>query len=257
MFYAETPCNPLVRITDLAAVGAICTAQKEARALKGQHAYLVVDATFASPYHCRCLAIAGVDVVLHSATKYLGGHSDLTAGAVSSNDLDFLEQLGGLSKVLGCILSGYEASLLARGLKTLDVRMQRHNTNAMQIAEFLNTHPAIEIVHYPGLLGHPDHALAQQQMRNGFGAMIAFEVKGGLDIGKEVVSNLRLINLAVSLGSVESLVCHPASMTHAALSPEARALAGISDGLIRFSVGLENASDLIRDLQQALALAMM
>jgi methionine-gamma-lyase len=250
VFYAETPCNPLVRITDLSALGELSLSTSRRLNKK---TYVVVDATFASPYHCRALEIPGVDISLHSATKYMGGHSDLTAGAVSSKDEKFLSELGGVSKITGGILSAFEAALLCRGLKTLDVRMQRHNENAMAIAQFLQSHPRVEVVHYPGLHSHPDHALAKRQMRNGFGAMIAFEVKGGLEAGKAVVSHLRLINLAVSLGSVESLIIHPPSTTHEALGKEARQRAGINDGLIRFSVGIESAADLIRDLEQALA----
>lgn len=260
MLYAETPCNPLVRLTDIEYLGALANETFDTRCKGGANpalskCYVVIDATFGTPYHHQLLKVPGVFAVLHSATKYMGGHSDITAGCVSSNNKEFITKLGKTLKLVGGILSPFEAMLLARGLKTLDVRMSRHNENAMKIATYLSTHSSIDVVHYPGLPSHPDHALAKKQMKNGFGGMIAFEVKGGLEAGKAVVENLGLITLAVSLGSVESLMCHPASMTHIMLPKKDRESAGIKDGLVRFSVGIENADDLIADLGNALAKA--
>lgn len=213
---------------------------------------LVIDGTFGTPYHSQFLKYSGVSIVINSATKYLGGHSDITAGCISCNDHNLMEKIANTAKLCGGILSPFEAGLLLRGIKTLDVRMRQHNENAMKVATFLSSHPKIKRVHYPGLSTHPDHVLAKKQMRNGFGGMIAFEVEGGLETGKTFVENLRLITLAVSLGSVESLVCHPASMTHAMVSKEERHKAEITDGLVRMSIGIEHADSLIEDLERAL-----
>jgi len=196
-----------------------------------------------------------VDVSLHAATKYLGGHSDLTAGCVSSNDADLLSQLAKTQKLLGSTLAAFDAAMLMRGLKTLDVRMERHGYNAFNLARFLAQHELVQAVHYPGLETHPDHLLAKKMMKKGFGGMISFEIKGGLEAGKAVVEHLKLINLAVSLGSIESLMCHPATMTHVMLPDDKRRDAGIPDGLIRFSVGIEHVNDLVQDLAQALEYA--
>ncbi|CAF1109703.1 unnamed protein product [Didymodactylos carnosus] len=248
VLYAETPCNPTMRVTDLYSLGQLSMKY-------GQQIKVVVDGTFATPYHTRALNIPGIDIIIHSATKYLGGHSDLTAGCVSSNDKSFLSKLTKTMKLFGCILSAYDGMLLMRGIKTLDVRMQRHNENAQYIAEYLSTHPFIDVVHYPGLTTHPDHVIAKRQMNNGFGGMISFEVKGGAEAGRAVVEHLKLINLAVSLGSIESLICHPASMTHGMVPSEVRINAGIKDGLIRFSIGIEDKEDIKKDLDQALEYA--
>jgi len=244
--YAESPCNPTMRLTDLYALGDLAIQRG---------VFLVVDATFATPYHVQVLSIPGVSVSLHAATKYLGGHSDLTAGCVSSNDEALLSRLAKTQKIIGSTFAAFDSAMLMRGLKTLDVRMERHSYNALNIARFLAQHPLIERVHYPGLETHPDHLLAKKMMRHGFGGMISFEVKGGLEAGKAVVQNLKLINLAVSLGSIESLMCHPATMTHVMLPEAARRAAGIPDGMIRFSVGIEHVQDLISDLSQAIEFA--
>ena len=253
LLYAETPANPTMRLTDLEALGALAL---EARAQSDDTAggvSVVVDGTFATPYHVRPLQqFPGVDAVIHAGTKYFGGHSDITAGTVSSNDSSLLQALGKASKLFGGPLAPFDAFLLARGLKTLDVRMARHAENAMEVARFLDTHPLVDAVFYPGLESHPDHALAQRQFRNGFGGMVSFDVAGGEAAGKRFVESVRLVNLAVSLGGVESLVEHAASMTHTMVPADERREAGITDGLIRLSVGLESAQDIITDIDQAL-----
>ena len=249
LLYAESPSNPTMRLTDLEALGALSLS------LEGQTA-CVVDSTFATPYHCNPLSFAGVDAVVHSATKYMGGHSDLTAGTVSANDPQLLQNLGKASRLFGGPLAAMDSFLLQRGLKTLDVRMERHARNALHVATFLESHPAVLACHYPGLQSHPDHALAKCQFRqgSGFGGMLSFDV-GSVEAGKKVVEAVQLANLAVSLGAVETLIEHPASMTHACIPREQRLAAGITDGLIRLSVGLEAPVDLLADLDQALELA--
>jgi len=243
VLYAETPCNPTMRVTDLIELGELASKSGTK---------LMVDSTFGSPYHQQPLLIKGVHTVIHSATKYLGGHSDITAGTVSSNDIPWLFRLGKVQKLFGGILPAFDAYLIIRGIKTLDVRMQRQSANALALAQWLQTHSKVEKVHYCGLPQHPDHSIAKKQMRNGFGAMMSFEVKGGSEAGRILVENVKIIKLAVSLGGVESLVVHPASTTHAMVTKEDRLKGGISDGLIRFSVGLEHLNDLIADLDQAL-----
>ena len=257
LLYAESPANPTMRLTDIEALGAL-------NASMGGKTTMAVDATFATPYHVNYLTYNGVDVVIHSATKYLGGHSDLTAGTVSSKKKDFLTRLGKSAKLFGGPLPAMDSFLLARGIKTLDVRMERHSKNALKVASFLEQYPLVLATYYPGLLSHPDHELATRQFRqqqqsesgegiiNGYGGMLSFDV-GSLERGKFIVENVKLVNLAVSLGAVESLIEHPASMTHAMVPPEERLLAGITDGLLRLSVGLESADDLIADLKQALS----
>jgi methionine-gamma-lyase len=245
LLYAETPANPTMRLTDLEALGAISLAT-------GGRTRCVVDGTFATPYHTTPLAYAGVDGVIHAATKYMGGHSDLTAGTFSSNDEALLRDVGKAAKLFGGPLPAFDSYLLVRGLKTLDVRMERHARNAAAVAAFLEGHPAVARTFYPGLESHPDHALARRQFRNGFGGMVAFEVSGGAAAGQQLVEGVALVNLAVSLGGVESLVEHPASMTHTMMPRGERLAAGITDGLIRLSVGLESPDDLINDLRQAL-----
>ena len=255
LLYAETPANPTMRLTDLQALGALS-------ASTGGATKCVVDGTFATPYHVNPLAYAGVDAVIHAATKYMGGHSDLTAGTVSSHDAAFMQQLGKAAKLFGGPLPAFDSYLLVRGLRTLDVRMERHARNAARVAAFLEGHAAVEAVYYPGLPSHPDHALAKRQFRNGFGGMLSFVVRaaaGGGDAavaGQRVVEGVRLVNLAVSLGGVESLVEHPASMTHTMMPAAERRAAGIEDGLVRLSVGLEDPADLIEDLDQALSRAL-
>jgi cystathionine beta-lyase/cystathionine gamma-synthase len=246
LLYIETPSNPLMAVTDIAAVAALA---------KAGGALCFVDSTFATPYHSRPLAYEGVSLVLHSATKYLGGHSDLLAGAAASNDARVLEQVGMALRLFGCALSAFDAYLLIRGLKTLDVRMERHAGNALAIARFLSGHPRVSAVYYPGLPSHPDAALAATQMSRGFGGMLSFDVRGGVEAGRRVVESVRIINLAVSLGGVESLIEHAATMTHVYVPREQREASGITDGLIRLSVGLEDVRDLIADLEQALEAA--
>ncbi|MDK2878665.1 MAG: methionine-gamma-lyase [Thermoanaerobacteraceae bacterium] len=239
--YVETPANPTLKLVDLK--GAADIAHRYG-------ALLVVDNTFMSPYLQRPIE-HGADVVVHSATKYIGGHGDVIAGIIvgprdllNTMRIPYLKDFGG-------IISPFDAWLLLRGLKTLGVRMERHCQNAMKIAEYLEGHPMIERVYYPGLKSHPQHELAAEQM-DGFGGMICFEVKGGLEAGKVLMNSVRLITLAVSLGCVDSLIEHPASMTHSPVPPEERLKAGITDGLVRLSVGIEDVEDIIADLDQAL-----
>lgn len=241
MIWLETPTNPLLRIIDIAAVAEI---SRRAGAL------LVVDNTFASPYLQRPLDL-GADIVLHSATKYLGGHSDVVLGAIVTRDAAVAERLRFIQNAAGAVPGPLDCWLVLRGLKTLAVRMRQHETNAREVARFLAGHPRIARVLYPGLETHPGHDLAARQM-DGFGGMISAEVVGGREAAHRVLSRTRLFTLAESLGGVESLIEHPASMTHASISPERRAAIGIGEGLIRLSVGIEEADDLIADLRQAL-----
>ena len=246
LVYFETPANPNMRLVDIAAVAA---AAHRAGAL------LVVDNTYCSPYLQQPLAL-GADVVVHSATKYISGHGDVTAGIAVAADPELAERirLQGLKDMTGAVLSPQDAALLLRGLKTLALRMDRHCANAMAAARALQAHPAVAKVHYPGLENDPQHALAKRQMRQP-GGMIAFELHGGMAAGKRFIDALRMVACAVSLGDAESLAQHPASMTHSTYTPEERAAAGIADGLIRLSAGLEDTADLLADLQQALAAA--
>lgn len=240
--YAESPANPTMAIVDLAAVAEICH----------QHnAWLMVDNTFATPYCQRPLTL-GVDVVVHSTTKYLSGHGLVVGGTVISRHVNWVRgELYSFLKILGGSASPFDAWLANIGLKTFELRMQRHCENAMQVARYLETHPAIAQVWYPGLESHPGHAIAKQQM-HAFGGMIAFELQGGLEAGAAMMNRVQLATLAVSLGNVDTLIQHPASMTHAAMPREARLQAGITDGLVRLSVGVENVADIIADLEQAL-----
>ncbi|MGL5964375.1 MAG: PLP-dependent transferase, partial [Fusobacteriaceae bacterium] len=194
----------------------------------------------------------GADIVVHSATKYLNGHGDVIAGFVVGSMQDMLKvRLEGIKDFTGAVLGAFEGFLVTRGLKTLEIRMERHCDNAMEIAKFLKTHPNVEAVYYPGLADHIGHDIAKKQMRK-FGGMIAFEVKGGVEAGKKLLNSLELCTLAVSLGDCETLIQHPASMTHSPYSREERMEAGITDGLIRLSVGIENVSDIITDLKTGL-----
>jgi methionine-gamma-lyase len=241
LFYVETPANPNLGIVDLALA---------AREAKRHGIPLFVDNTFATPYYQRPLTL-GADVVIHSATKYIGGHGDTVAGVIVGSK-DFMSRCRfEILRDLGGVISPFNAWLLLRGLKTLPVRMERHSENALQIAQFLDFHPKVERVWYPGLRTHPQHAIAARQM-SGFGGMIAFELRGGHDAGVQLMDKVRLITLAVSLGDCDTLIEHPASMTHSTYSPDERASFGISDGLVRLSVGIEGVEDLIADLDQAL-----
>lgn len=238
----ETPANPNMRLVDITAVSAIAHTVG---------ARVVVDNTYCSPYLQRPLEV-GADFVVHSATKYLGGHGDLIAGAVIGPEEDLAQVRGyGIKEMTGAVLSSFDAFLILRGLKTLGLRMERHCSNALQLAYFLETHPAVASVSYPGLASFAQHDLARRQMR-AFGGMIAFELNGGLEQGIRFMNGLRLAARAVSLGDAETLVQHPASMTHATYTPEERITHGISDSLVRVSVGLEDVADLIADFAQAL-----
>jgi methionine-gamma-lyase len=242
--YIETPANPTLTIIDIA---------ETAKLVHAYNAQLVVDNTFMSPYCQRPLEL-GADIVVHSATKYINGHGDVVAGVVLGKR-DFINQVRfvGVKDITGGCISPFNAWLTLRGLKTLGVRMERHCKNAMQVAQYLDNHQKVKKVYYPGLKNHPQHQLALTQM-SGFGAIISFEVIGGVDAGRLIMNNVTLCALAVSLGDTETLIQHPASMTHSPIPREERLKAGISDGLIRLSVGLEDPEDIIIDLAQALAL---
>ena len=240
VLYLETPTNPLLRIADIKPLA-------EAAHAKG--AVVMLDATFASPINQRPIDL-GVDIVIHSATKYLGGHHDITAGFVCCNK-KYFDQIWTYRKILGGIMDPMSAFLAQRGIKTLELRIQRQNESAMKIAAYLGDHKNIKSVHYPGLPSHPDHEIAQRQM-SGFGGMLSFEIDGDFDKTKQFMDELKLIKLATSLGGVSSLANQPITNTHAALSPENRAKAGISESLVRLSVGIENVDLLIDDLGQAL-----
>jgi len=240
--FFETPDNPNMRLVDIAAVSQIAHAAG---------ALVIVDNTYATPYLCRPIAL-GADLVIHSATKYLGGHGDLVAGVVSGSAALIQQiRLVGVKDMTGAVMSPFTAMLIMRGLKTLPLRLDRHCASAAVIAPRLQAHPAVARVRYPGLPSHPQHALALRQMDQG-GGMIAFEMKGGKAAGIALINRLNLITCAVSLGDAESLMQHPASMTHSTYSPQERAAYGISDGLIRLSVGLEDVNDILSDLLGAL-----
>ena len=245
VLYFETPVNPNMRVMDIAGLSALV---KDVN----PEIKVIVDNTYCTPALQRPLTL-GADLVVHSATKYLGGHGDLIAGAVVG-DAATLEQirLVGLKDMTGAVISPMTAFLILRGLKTLDLRMERHCSNAQKVAEMLEGHPAVERVFFPGLKSDPYHQLASQQMSR-FGGMIALELKGGMDAGIKMLNNLKLIKLAVSLGDAETLCEHPASMTHSVYTPEERAEHGITEGLVRISVGLEAAEDIIADLEQSLS----
>ena len=241
LIFIETPANPTLSIVDI---------QGCAEIAHRHNIPLVVDNTFATPYLQRPLEL-GADVVIHSATKYIGGHGDTVAGLVIGKK-EFIDQLRAqIIRDIGGIISPLNAWLLLRGLKTLPVRMDRHCANALEVAKFLSLHPKVNWVRYPGLLTHPQHELAKKQMRN-FGGMVTFEVKGGRKAGEKLMNNVGLITLAVSLGDCDSLIEHPASMTHSTYSPEELQEVGITEGLIRLSVGLEDPADIITDLKLAL-----
>ena len=243
MIFVETPTNPLLKITDL---------EKIANFAKEKKILSVCDNTFASTYIQKPLNF-GIDIVLHSATKYLGGHSDLIAGVlvIGKDDKNLLEKMANIQNSLGPITSTFDSYLILRSLKTLPIRMERHSKNALLIANELINHEKIENVIYPGLESHPQHQLAKKQM-NGFGGIISIELSGGLEASKTFLEKTKIFSLAESLGGVESLIEHPALMTHASLPAETRDKIGITDGLIRLSVGIESVEDLIDDIHQAL-----
>ena len=243
MIWVETPSNPLLKLVDLAMVVEVA---------RERGLLTVADNTFATPWAQRPLEW-GFDLVIHSATKYLNGHSDLIGGIAVCREAALAERLGYLQNAIGAIASPFDSFLALRGLKTLAVRMERHSANALQIAAWLEQHPNIERVIYPGLPSHPQHELARRQMEDRFGGMIGVVVRGDLSTVTRFLTRCRVFTLAESLGGVESLIEHPAIMTHASVSPEVRRELGIDDGLVRLSVGIEDVADLIADLAQALA----
>ena len=241
LVYIESPSNPAMQVTDIAAVAA----------LAHEHGCLmVVDNTFASPYLQNPLDL-GADVVLHSITKFINGHADVVGGVIVAKDPALYKRLRKTMVNTGCNMDPHQAFLVLRGVKTLGLRVDRAQKSAMQIARWLVEQPEIESVRYIGLESHPQHEIAKRQMK-GFGSMIAFELKGGFEAGRRLMDSVKLATLAVSLGGVETLIEHPASMTHAGISAADRTAAGFSDGLVRYAVGIEDVEDLIADLRQAL-----
>ncbi|WP_428312104.1 cystathionine gamma-synthase [Hydrocarboniphaga sp.] len=244
MIWVETPTNPMLKLADLAGIAAIA---------KKRGILAAADNTFASPYLQRPLEL-GFGLVMHSATKYLNGHSDMVGGvAIVGEDNELAERIAFLQNAVGAIAGPFDAFLALRGVKTLAIRMQRHCENAAELADWLQQHPKVARVHYPGLTSHPQHELARRQMRGGYGGMISIELKGGIDESRRFLERCELFALAESLGGVESLIEHPAIMTHASIPPETRAQLGISDTLCRLSVGIEDVNDLRADLDRALS----
>ena len=241
--YLETPANPNLKIVDLEALAKL--------AHTNPNTLVIVDNTFATPYMQKPLKL-GADIVVHSVTKYINGHGDVIAGLVITNK-ELADQIRfvGLKDMTGAVIGPQEAYYIIRGMKTFEIRMERHWKNARAVVDFLNKHPKIEKVYYPGLETHPGYEIAKKQMKD-FGAMISFELKGGFEAGKALLNNLSLCSLAVSLGDTETLIQHPASMTHSPYTKEEREAAGITDGLVRLSVGLENVEDIIADLEEGL-----
>lgn len=239
--YLETPSNPLLKITDL---------KQCANIAKGHKLLTIVDNTFATPYYQNPLLL-GADIVVHSGTKYLGGHSDVVAGLVTTNSQELATEIAFFQNAIGGVLGPWDSWLLQRGMKTLALRMEAHQKNALSVAKFLQAHPKVEKVYYPGLPTHPNHALAKEQMR-GFGGMLSFTLKEDSQAIR-FVESLKLFILGESLGGVESLVGVPALMTHASIPKQQREAAGIRDGLVRLSVGIEDSQDLLEDLEQAFA----
>jgi cystathionine gamma-synthase len=237
LVWIETPSNPLLRITDIEDI---------AKRAHAGGALVVADNTFLSPGWQRPLDL-GADIVVHSTTKYINGHSDVVGGAVIAKTRELAEQLGWWGNCLGLTGSAFDSYLTLRGLRTLHVRLREHGRNAQAVAEFLARQSAVKRVYYPGLAAHPGHEIARRQ-QSGFGAIVTIEVQGGVDGARKFSEALELFSLAESLGGVESLVAHPATMTHAAMVPEARAAAGLVDGLLRLSIGIESTDDLLRDL---------
>ncbi|BDG10349.1 cystathionine gamma-synthase [Anaeromyxobacter paludicola] len=244
LVWLESPTNPMLKLVDLAEVS---------RLARAHGARTVVDNTFASPYFQQPLSL-GIDVVTHSTTKYLNGHSDVVGGAVMTSDDALHERIKFLQNAVGGVPGPMDSFLVLRGLKTLHVRMERHAQNALAVARFLEGHPQVEKVTYPGLASHPQHELARRQMK-GFGGMLTFVVKGGLEPARAFLKALRIFACAESLGGVESLIEHPAIMTHASVPPETRAKLGIADGFIRVSCGIEHVDDLVADLERGFAAA--
>jgi methionine-gamma-lyase len=238
----ETPANPTMKICDIAEIAPVC---------HDMGAVLIADNTFATPILQRPLAL-GADIVVHSCTKYLGGHGLVVGGIVVSPDAEFMRRLYQYMKQLGSCPSPFDSWLVLQGLKTLHLRMQAHSTNGRLVAEFLDQHPGVAAVYYPGLPHFEGHEVAARQMSD-FGGMVAFELKGGFEAGRRLMEAVELCTLAVSLGTVDTLIQHPASMTHAAVPPEKRRQFGIGDGLVRISVGIEDGDDIVADLDKALS----
>jgi len=241
MIWAETPTNPLLKITDLNAVAKIA---------KKHDLIFGIDTTFITPVFLRPLEF-GADLVIHSTTKYLSGHSQLIGGVVITNREDLFDQLKFVQKTVGAIPSPFDCWLTLLGVKTLDIRMKKHASNAQGVAEFLENHPKVASVTYPGLPSHPMYQVAKEQM-SGFSGMISFELTGGISAGKTLMNSVQLAQIAESLGSVETMIAHPTTMTHAAIPKEERLASGLTDGLVRLSVGIENVNDIIHDLEMAL-----
>jgi cystathionine gamma-lyase len=242
MIYLETPSNPMLKMVDI---------KVAAEVAKAHGCHCVVDNTFMTPYFQRPLEL-GADIVIHSLTKFISGHNDIIGGAVVTDDKAVIEKMEFTLRTVGSGLASQEAFLVIRGIKTLGLRMDRHNENALRIARFLERHSEVERVIYPGLPSHPQHELAKAQM-TGFGGMISFELKGGLEAGKRCMESVKVWYLAESLGSLESMVTHPATMTHRDVPVDERNKLGITDGLVRLSVGIEDADDLIEDLDRAIS----
>jgi cystathionine gamma-lyase len=242
MLWLETPTNPLLNLVDIQALAEVAHQHK---------LIVVVDNTFATPYFQQPLHL-GADIVVHSTTKYINGHSDIIGGALVVNDQELYESLKFHQNAAGGVPGPFDAWLTLRGIKTLSVRMRQHAENAVLVARFLAEHPRVEKVYYPGLPSHPDHELAKRQM-SGFGGMVSFQFKGSYEDVTNIVRRFQVFTLAESLGSIESLVCHPASMTHASIPREIREARGLTDTLLRLSVGIEDAEDLLADLEQVLA----
>jgi cystathionine gamma-lyase len=242
MLWIETPTNPMLTLSD---IGLLSEMAHE------RGAVVAVDNTFASPYFQRPLAL-GADIVVHSTTKYMGGHSDVVGGAVMTSDEERHEGIKFYQNAAGAVPGAFDAWIVLRGLKTLAVRMRQHEENALAVAEFLQGHPEVETVNYPGLPTHPQHELAKKQM-SGFSGMVSFTLKGGAEAAYAAVQKTEVFSFAESLGGVESLITHPATMTHAAIPREQREARGVTDGLLRLSVGIEDKEDLISDLEQAIS----
>ena len=242
LLWVETPTNPLLKVTDLKAMAEIA---------KEHGLYFGVDSTFATPVFLRPLEF-GADIVMHSTTKYLSGHNQIIGGVVVTNRQDIFDEFKFIQKTIGAVPSPFDCWLTLMGLKTLHLRMARHAESAQKVAEFLEGHPKVARVVYPGLPSHPQHAIAKAQM-SGFSGMISFELKGGIEAGKTVMNGVKLCGLAESLGAVETMITHPATMTHAEVPAEDRHARGLTDGLVRLSVGIEDVDDIIADLEQALA----
>ena len=241
LIWVETPTNPLLKITDLEAVGKIA---------KKHNILFGVDSTFATPVFLRPLEF-GADLVMHSTTKYLSGHNQLIGGVVITNREDLFDSLKFVQKTIGAVPGPFDCWLTIMGVKTLDLRMKKHTENAQAVAEILEAHPKVSTVTFPGLPSHPMHAVAKEQM-SGFSGMISFELTGGITAGKTVMNSVKLAKLAESLGAVETMITHPATMTHSDVPKEEREARGLTDGLVRISVGIENPDDIIADLKQAL-----